>query len=227
MDICPVCNLKPVLKPHKVCFHCYEKIERSYNSPREIFEKSQEKQRLEWLEKGEILSQETIERNINFAMKDEAETWGRIVGDGLSAVFIMIEAIDEQEPSIIFHCRRIAFMHDLIHQLNPSLFFPATDEEIDNFMQAASDFWNGQISESERQKAKIEFSTILEDKKPSDWTAVSVLHWMINLQGHFDWMWFQWFECIYDAIVGELSDEIWIELFQKHFKDEIMQWACS
>ena len=226
-NICPVCGAKPAALPHKVCLSCYNKVKNIYIKPRVLFERGQEKFRLEWLGEGKILSPETIERNITFLMKSEAERWNRIVGAGLSAVFVMIEAVDDSEPTIVFHRRRIAFMRDLIHSLDPALFAPATKGEIAGVMQSAAEFWDGKITDGERRQIQKKFDTLMPDNTPNDWNAKSIVHWMLHLQSYFDWMWYQWFESVYDAIPEALSDDIWIGLFKKHFSDEITQWVSN
>jgi len=224
-NVCLVCNTKLIAPPHKVCLSCYNKAKNIYISPKEYFEKGQEKQRIQWLNDGKVLVPEVIERNITFLMKSEKERWDRIVGDGLSAVFVMIEAIDDMEPTTSFHCRRIAFMCDLIKCLDAKLFAPATKEQVESFMESTTDFWNGKISEDERLHVQKEFEKVMPDATPNDWNAKSIVHWMIHLQNYFDWMWYQWFESVYDSIPDELPDDVWINLFKKHFADVITQWV--
>ena len=226
-NTCPVCEANPIDSPHEVCETCYNKVKSYYVHPRKHFERGQEKHRQNWLKDGKILKPEVIEHNIKFGMKSEAEQWARIVGNGLSAVVVMIEAIDDQEPTPAFHRRRIAFMYDLINRLDPALFAPASKVEVESFMKSAIAFWNDEIAEDERQSIHKAFSELMPDKTPCDWSAKSIVHWMISLQSHFDWMWFQWFESVYDAIPNELSYAVWMELFKKHFSDSIEEWALS
>ena len=226
-NICPVCETNPIAAPHKVCRICYNKVKAYYVQPREHFEREQEKFRLEWLKDGKNLPPETIEHNITFCMKNEAGRWERIVGNGLSAVFVMIEAVDDRDAATAFHRRRITFMRDLIDRLDPALFEPAAKEQVDIFVQAAVDFWNGKISEDERGRIQREFDLIMPKADPTDWDAKSIVHWMIGLEDYLGWMWYQWFESVYDAIPDELPDDVWIELFKKHFADIITEWVLT
>jgi len=225
--LCPVCETNPVALPHKVCQTCYGKVKAYYVQPREHFEQQQEKMRLQWLAKGEILPPETIARNIAFGLKSETERWARIVGDGLSAAFVMIEAVDGQPPTHAFHRRRVVCLHDLINRLDPALFAPANKAQVASFMQSAIDFWEGRIADNERRRVHQAFNNIMPNEKPSDWDAKSIVHWMIHLEDHFSWMWQQWFECVYDAIPNELPDAVWCELLMKHFADVIAEWATA
>jgi len=222
---CPVCNANPTYPPHEVCETCYNKVKSYYVNPREYFERIQEAHRQNWLEKGKTLAPEIIEHNINFGMKSEAERWERIVGDGLSAVIVMIEAIDDQKPTPEFHRRRIVFMYDLINRLDPALFAPASKEEVESFMKSAIAFWNGEITEDERKRIYKSFCELMPQDDPYGRNAKSMVHWMICLEEYFNWMWYQWFESVYDAIFDKLPDEVWIELFKKHFADSIEEWA--
>ena len=226
MSICPVCEKNPAAPPHEVCQACYDKVKAYYVRPRERFAQGQEKMRLQWLAKGQILAPETIAHNIAFGMKSEAERWARIVGDGLSAAFVMIEAVDDSTPTRAFHRRRVVCMRDLIEQLDPTLFAPANKAQVASFMQSAIDFWEDRITDEERRRVHQAFSEIMPNEKPSDWDAKAIVHWMIHLEDHFSWMWQQWFECVYDAIPNALPDAIWCELLKKHFADVIVEWAA-
>lgn len=71
-----------------------------------------------------------FEKRVHYAEYTTSE-WEELVGDGLKVVIVMIEIVDDIEPTPAnkeWHKRRIAFMYDLIGLLDKSLFLPATSE---------------------------------------------------------------------------------------------------
>ncbi|MHC6202474.1 hypothetical protein ACYULU_04680 [Breznakiellaceae bacterium SP9] len=215
LGICPVCEAGTIASPHHVCRSCYEQMKSYHVHSRALIEEQQPQLQA---------PPEIVEKNIAFEMSWEADEWAKLTKNGLSAVAVLIEIVDDMEPDIPFHRRRIAFMRDLIDRLNPKIFLPAGKEQMDRFMQSAIDFWNGNISEDKRQRIYTDFTAFMPDKKPSDWTAKSIVYWMMELEDRFDWMWEQWMESVHDAVGDELPDEVWIMLFKKHFAQEIAAW---
>lgn len=196
---CQVCLNHPVTLPHSVCHNCYERLY-------------------------------AFEKRVHYAEYTTSE-WEELVGDGLKVVIVMIEIVDDIEPTPAdkeWHKRRIAFMYDLIGLLDKSLFLPATSEQVDFYRQQGVDFWNGKISKQEAKQLVEEcLKTLSMDIFSDTWNAKGILTWMLETEESFDWMWYQWFTCLYSSLEPNLLNENeWIHLFQKHFSDVIQDW-CS
>lgn len=193
--ICQVCLMHPIELPHGVCHHCYERLY-------------------------------AFEKSVHYT-EYTANEWAELVGNGLKASTLMIEIVDDIEPADQeWHKRRIAFMYDLIGLLDKSLFLPATSIQIDFYRQRGVDFWNGKVSEQEAEQLIQECLKVLEmDLFSNTWNAKGILTWMLSTKECFDWMWNQWFTCVYSSLKDNLLDENeWIYLFQKHFSDIIQDW---
>lgn len=225
--LCPVCLLREKMPPNGVCAVCFERIQRIYLHDRTYWT-AKDTRSLEIFHKGQKdkIDPAVLERNISYHLKDEAERWARITQNGLSAVFVMIEILDDMDTvDLSWHRRRVAFMRELVSLMDGGCFKPATRLQVDAFADAAVAFWEGRLSKVEAEKVFNEMKNLLGKKHLSDWDSHSLLLWMILEQENFDWMWYQWFESLYDAIPDVLSDEIWQTLLRKHFSQEIQAWA--
>ena len=58
-----------------------------------------------------------------------------------------------------------------------------------------------------------------------EWEPKDFLLWMMHTEDYFDWMWYQWFECIRCCITDKRNDKLWIMMFHKHFHNEIQSWV--
>jgi hypothetical protein len=141
---------------------------------------------------------------------------------------VIIEILDNVDENLVtdaWHRRRIAFVYDLIDKLDKSLFLPASQEQVRSFMDTAMGYWDKTVSDTERETAADEMQALLEKKSLSDWDAKGLLLWMAHTEEMFDWMWYQWFDCVRSCVPDALDDSIWIELSRKHFSDIIQAWV--
>jgi hypothetical protein len=204
-----------------VCLSCYERLKRYEVRDRAYYEEA-------WKNVRETPEQreKIIETQINF----DAKEWNKHTENGLSAVYTMIEildAVDEERITDVWHRRRIAFVYDLIDSLDKRLFLPASEEQIRSFMDTAMGYWDKTVSDVERETAAAEMQVLLEKDLLSAWDAKSLLLWMSHKEDMFDWMWYQWFDCVYSCVPKELDDSVWTALFRKHFSEVFRAWADS
>lgn len=208
--ICPVCGQHPIYPPHEVCLACYQKAKNSYVEDIETFSKEIE---VNYGDKG--VGQSLI--------KDWLET----TSNGLGAIKVIAESILDQiedDKDHQWHKRRICFMQDMVKELDMTYFAPATRQQINDFAQAAVDFWDGKMTiraakAQLHSMEKIVQKDIIKSCEPKDF-----LLWMMMTEESFDWMWDQWFECTHDCIPDKCNDELWIKMFHKHFHSEIKAW---
>jgi hypothetical protein len=223
MKFCPICNERPVVEPNGVCEVCYSAY------------KNERVHTLEWIERDlkkrlpendSATLGENLIRNIELGLKDEKEAWERLTKNGLSALMIAVDAIDSDDdlPTKTGHKRRIAFMRDFITCLPDSCFLPATRLQLNDLMETACDYWDGKVTEEKRKYTCTEFRILLGNPDPTKWEVKSLPLWMIETEEDFDWMWYQWFECVWDAIPQEF-ETVYFELLQSHFQKEIAIWA--
>ncbi|MDR1319807.1 MAG: hypothetical protein LBK56_00015 [Gracilibacteraceae bacterium] len=66
---------------------------------------------------------------------------------------------------------------------------------------------------------------LLEKENLSKWDAKALLLWMAHTEDMFDWMWYQWFDCLHSCVPNELDDSTWTALFRKHFSEVVRDWA--
>jgi hypothetical protein len=170
------------------------------------------------------------EKSIEAHVRFDAEEWNKHTENGLSAVFTMIEildAVDEERVTDAWHRRRIAFVYNLIDRLDRRLFLPVSEDRVRSFMDTTMGYWDKTVSDAERETAEAEMRVLLKKENLSSWDAKSLLLWMAHKEDMFDWMWYQWFDCVFSCIPKELDDSIWTELFRKHFSEIIRAWADS
>ncbi len=209
---------------NEVCSVCFEKLRREYVDRRKFWESfeniSQQKSK-------NPRSPEEIEKSINSLIKTDIEEWNKLTKDGLSAMQVFIDILDGHDADVVWHRRRINFMKDLIEKLDIKYFAPASRQEVAYFAQSAVDFWNDKISHLEMKKQYNYMKNVLQIhySETTNWDSKNFLLWMTEDQKCFDWMWDQWFECIRVCIPDKCNDKHWIELFHKHFSEEIMAWA--
>lgn len=157
------------------------------------------------------------------------DDWHKIDVNGLGAVQLIGEYIldtIEDDAKHLWHKRRICFMQDMVRELDMKYFAPVSREQIDDFAQAAINFWDGKMNIQDA-KAKLRSMEKIIQKdtlKYSGWESKDFLLWMMMPEENFDWMWDQWFECIHACIPDKCNDELWIKMFHKHFHDEIKAW---
>lgn len=210
--ICPVCKQHPIAPPNEVCSACYNKVKRDSNLDEEI----KEKERL-------------AAQGIKYHSCVEEE-WNETKTNGLDAIKVFTEYIFddiEDDEKHQWHKRRIRFMQDMVDQLDKKYFPNATPQQIKDFAQAAVDFWDGKIANQEAKEQLQSMRKIVQKDimKVSDWEPKDFLLWMMEPEENFDWMWNQWFECIHDCIPDKCNNELWIEMFHKHFPNEIKVWV--
>ena len=228
LDICPVCHSEPTRTPHNVCAACLQKYRREIVHTREWAE-----QRFSGYDKtpdGSPIPPDMMAQNIQRHMHSEEEAWARITDGGLCASRVAVDAIDEdgELPKQTNHPRRIAFMLDLIALLPDSCFVPASREQVSEALLVAKDYWDGQATDAQRKQAHDKLRDMLGKTNPSNWDLHSLPLWTLETECFFDWMWYQWFDCVWSCIPDEMVinvDCVFTELLQKHFPDEIRNWV--
>jgi len=210
--ICPVCGQHPIYPPHEVCSVCYHKAKNNSGLD-------------EALKETERRAREGIKLH-HYLIDD----WHKIEVNGLGAIqlvgeYILDEIEDDEKHQ--WHKRRVRFMQDMVRELDMKYFAPATRQQIDDFAQAAVDFWNGKITMQQAKELRQSMRKIIEKDimRSSDWETKDFLLWMMDTEEVFDWMWDQWFECIHVCIPDKCNDELWIRMFHKHFHNEINAWV--
>lgn len=209
--ICPVCKHHPIALPNEVCSVCYNKVKKASR----LDEEMEEKERL-------------ASQGIEYHSYIEKE-WNEIKINGLDAIKVFTEYIldnVEDDEKHQWHNRRIRFMQDMVERLDKKYFPNATPQQLKDFTQAAVDFWKGIITSQEAKEQLQTMRKIVQKDimKISDWEPKDFLLWMMEPEDNFDWMWEQWFECIRDCIPDKCNDELWIEMFHRHFSNEIKTW---
>ena len=227
---CPICNKLPISSPNGVCISCYQHLKRDEVPSYEQVVESCKKRLFRSFPNA---TQETLEKNIESSMKFHKESWESMVKNGLKAVYLAVIVVDEAAHLPTWkewHKRRIGFISDLISLLPDRLFEPASREQINQYMKHAIDYWDGKLSEEDRETIYNEFK-ILIDKKTnnSTWDEKSLPLWMMQKEEFFNWMWYQFMDCIYECISEEynLGDDQWMGLFQKHFSDVLSHWVSE
>lgn len=211
-ELCPICNRNPILSPHEVCSECYEKAKDKSGFNEAIKEVERKK------EEGVTYHHYLIDE------------WNEIDTNGLEAVKLIGEFIldgIEDDNKHNWHLRRIRFMQDMVKALDATYFSPATRQQIDDFAQKAVDFWDGKIDEIQANDLLQTMRGIVckNIMRNYDWEPKDFLLWMMHTEDYFDWMWYQWFECIRCCIPDKRNDELWIMMFHKHFHNEIQSWV--
>lgn len=85
------------------------------------------------------------------------DDWHKIDVNGLGAVQLIGEYIldtIEDDAKHLWHKRRICFMQDMVRELDMKYFAPVSREQIDDFAQAAINFWDGKMNIQDA-KAKL------------------------------------------------------------------------
>ncbi|MDU1893050.1 MAG: hypothetical protein E6767_20430 [Dysgonomonas sp.] len=220
-QICLVCYANMIEAPNGVCMVCYEKLKKEYFHSREYWE--------EYVNAYQTrqLKPEIFEKNVTNYINFEDEDWNEVSKDGLSAVQVFIDILDSVDINVIWHKRRVHFMKDMVERLDKGYFTPANQQQVADFVQSSIDFWNGKISKKEAKDIYDKMRGILQKKDITEWDSKSFLLWMIEEKEQFDWMWEQWFGCLRECIPNPYNDSLWIELFQKHFPDEIQAWVYN
>lgn len=223
---CPICNMFPTALPNGVCVKCYEHQKRLTVHSRDYIEK-QEKQRGGH---GKYpYSDEVFQHNVNVCMKSEAEEWESMTKNGLSAPYLATMIIDEDqnhdEEEFGWLKREAFFLCDLILALPGGLFAPVTHEQMEIYIQKATDYWNGLYNDEQRKTILKDFEALLDKQTSgSTWDAKSLPLWLMELPDVdlFDWMLSQFMDCVWSCVpAGELSDAQWMALFRKHFSHEL------
>lgn len=219
---CPVCYQRCVDAPNGVCTVCYSKEKKAYLHEYEWHDKQ-----VDWWPIGTKIDPIVHEGNVRRSIESELEKWNDVSVNGLSAVQVLIDILDDIDDldNHIWHRRRIHFMKDMVQRLDKGYFPRATKQQITDFAQSAVDFWDGKISRNEADKKSDNMRGILQKRDRGKWEAKDFLLWMMEPQDSFDWMWDCWFSCIHDCIPDSYNDAIWIELIQKHFPNEIKEWV--
>jgi hypothetical protein len=173
---------------------------------------------------------ETRERNILYQMFQEADEWAILTREGLSNVCIAVDAIDDDDdlPDKAGHKRRIAFMLDLVAYLPDELFAPATRAQLDAALRVAIDYWDGKVADDKRKIAHEQLRAVLDKTDSTKWDIHSLPLWTLQPESFFDWMWYQWFDCVWSCFSSELKKQFEstvMELLQKHFHNEIQNWV--
>ena len=174
-NICPVCGQHHIYLPHEVCLVCYQKTKQSSG----FYEALKEREKL--ANEGKVLHHYLI------------DDWYNIDTNGLGAVQLIGEYIldiIEDDVKHLWHKRRICFMQDMIRELDMKYFAPASKEQIDDFAQAAINFWDGKMTIQDA-KAKLRSMEKIIQKdtlKYSDWEPKDFLLWMMETEEVFVWM---------------------------------------
>ncbi|MDR2529298.1 MAG: hypothetical protein LBD04_09845 [Synergistaceae bacterium] len=226
---CPVCRVEPLDLPHGVCRSCLERFKRDEAHEDRAYWEIWE---MRYYKRDDIQrTPEQLKKTIDTHIKYEMEHWKSLTENGLSAVRVMIEildAVDGKRMTNAWHRRRVVFISELITLLDEELFAPVTKEQVRRYMETAIGYWNGTLSDKERQAAFDGMKRALLREKHSTWDAKALLLWMTLKEEFFDWMWYQWFDCVWSCLKKkELDDKTWLGLFQKHFADVIRDWVTE
>jgi len=131
---CPICSKEEILSPNGVCLTCYEHL-KSYEIPsREKIAIGAERRLRENYSNA---TKETLEKNIESAVKFHQENLDNMTKNGLKAVQLAIIVVDEAKHLPTWrewHRRHIAFIKNLIEQLPISIFAPVTKEQMNAFL---------------------------------------------------------------------------------------------
>ena len=224
---CPICSREEILPPNGVCRICYEHLKEDEVPSREKMTAGVRKR---FRENYPNAAQETVEKNIESAMKFHQEKWDSMTKGGLKAVQLAAIVVDDAKhlPTWkAWHRRRIAFVSDLIAFLPDALFAPATRAQLNRYTRTAVDYWDGKLSEESREQIYREFEIQIDKKtNPSTWDEKSLPLWMMQTRDFFDWMWEQFMDCVYECVPVEfdLTDSDWMCLYHRHFSDVLEQW---
>lgn len=224
-QICPICGKNPIFLPHGVCRECFQhyKSENVHDACWHL----ENRKRL-----GLSMEPAFLQRDIELSIKEELDEWEHLTKKGLSACTLASDVIDNSSEDATNPCwlkREAFFMIDLIRALPQELFSPVTVMQMDAYLQSATNYWNGKLTEQEKTCILKKFAAVLDKQSSvSAWDEKSLPIWLMELSDteSFDWMLGQLMDCIVSCnIKDELSDVHWAELFQKHFPEELARWV--
>jgi hypothetical protein len=163
-------------------------------------------------------------------MQSEEEGWVRTTEGGLFSSTVAADIVDGDDELVKQenHPRRIAFMLELIAMLPDERFAPASREQLDEALLVAADYWNKRATDEQRKQAREKLRVLLGKNNPSNWDYHSLPLWTLQTEESFNWMWYQWFECVWSCIPDERKRELdaaFTALLQKHFPGEIQTWV--
>lgn len=185
-----------------------------------------------------IVAEEEIEQHIFREMKKEQEDWVHWYNK-MDAIDVYIAILDNVSTEILinnpidigrsWHKRQVSFVKDVLLKVDKSFFHYAEPTQIKEFVNAAVEYWT---DNSSIQRAKdilnairishtspmMDMASNFEPFKDEEY----ILYLMIKEE--FDWEWCSWFEVMHKKIHKSLDDSLWIELYNKHFSNEIIEW---
>ena len=231
--LCPVCGKGSFLPPNLVCADCFARLKTHYvHSYEQLRADAQRRAQ----SRGMFVDNDQLESLIAADQQAEAEEWDEVVGTGLTAARVLADIVDDYWPGestpdngigLQWHRRRIRLLAELVTLLPERLFSPADTEQVSAYVNAAIDFWDGKLTNSEKNRTFDDFMNLLGITDPTHWTAKSILRWMMLDQDHLDWIWDQFFNSVLEVIPHELGDATWAALFQHHFPEIIAAWVSG
>lgn len=231
-NLCLVCRKYPSIDSTGVCSTCYNKMKRmnihdyQWHRENDCFEG--------------IVTEEEIEQHIFREMKKEQEDWAHW-HNSVDAIDVYIAILDNVSTEILinnpidigrsWHKRQVSFVKDVLLKVDKSFFHYTEPMQVKEFVNAAVEYWT---DNSSIQRAK----DILNSIRLSHSSSSSIVFktfgfeplkheeyiFYLMIKEEFDWEWCSWFEVMYGNIYKSLDDSLWIELYNKHFSNEIIEW---
>lgn len=143
---------------------------------------------------------------------------------------IIIDESCDDSTNFDYLRREAFFLIVLVKLLPQDVIAPASNDDLNDYLNQAKCFWNGNISEEDRKMVLSSFEEKLEKETSSSaWDEKSLILWIMEIPDpeQFDWMLDQFIDCIVSANKNRISDAQWMELFWIHFPRELKQWVLS
>lgn len=230
-NLCAVCRKNPVIVPNGVCSTCYNKL------------KGMIIHDYQWHRSNDCfddIPENEIEKHILYEMGKEQEDWEHLYNNRVDAIDVYIAVLDNVSAEILtnnpmdicryWHQRQVSFVRDVLLLVDKSFFHYATPIQVDEFVNAATEFWkhNSSVQKAMDILNSIRLSHSSHSIMDKTFGFEPLEHeeyiFYLMIKEEFDWEWCSWFEVIYKKIHKSLDDSSWIELFRKHFTNEINEW---
>ena len=230
-NLCLICRKYPSIDSNGVCSTCCNKLKRMIIHDYQWHRSN---------DSFDDIPEDEIEKHILYEMKKEQEEWEYLYNNRVDAIDVFIAVLDNVSTEILtnnpmnicryWHQRQVFFVKDVLLQVDKSFFHYATPIQVEEFVNAATDFW---VYNTSVQKAMDILNSIRRSHSSSSVMVKTFgfepleheeFIFYLMIKEEFDWEWCSWFEVMYRNIHKSLDDSLWIELFNKNFSNEIIKW---
>ena len=127
--------------------------------------------------------------------------------------------------TLLFHKRRVACINECIGHIDYSLFLPRTVQEVNAFREAVKKFYDGELTEKQRD---LRINELLKGnyygKARSagyEFDAKVTLASLMSSKEKLDWSWWQYMEIVFFGLHKYVNKNQLLGIVEKHFTNEI------